>query len=274
MTHTRILSLPFWRAKRMALAVLPHVSSDDVTPVLTMADVQGPYLVGTDRYSVGRFTLQDPDTAAREPDPKRIDAPVKYGGVSRERHAAEHRSWEEQTLVTMAENGESVTEFAEPNFFIPRGALQRLSTLHKGLTLHSPERARVRITLTGLTSAGSLRESPQTPYLTVDVVEPLGADESMVTLSQTWVAARGNYPPVGRLVDQWEPDEGEGGARFSLMPHNLGKISRFAGRYEPFVLEAGKGKTGGKQYEKLGPMRVKIGTDFVALLQPNLLMDR
>lgn len=44
-------------AKHLAAALIPHISTDDVTPVLTGAQVVGKYAVATDRYTVGRFDL-------------------------------------------------------------------------------------------------------------------------------------------------------------------------------------------------------------------------
>lgn len=58
------LTLPLYEAKRACAAILPHTSSDDVTPVITCAYVEGKSIVGTDRYTVARHELS---TAPSEP---------------------------------------------------------------------------------------------------------------------------------------------------------------------------------------------------------------
>lgn len=50
-------SLPLVQAKEAFAAVLPHISTDDVTPVITCAEMRGTRIVATDRYSVAGFEL-------------------------------------------------------------------------------------------------------------------------------------------------------------------------------------------------------------------------
>ncbi len=49
--------MPLSVAKEMALMLLPHISTDGVTPVLTGAYIDGQYAYATDRYTVGRYDL-------------------------------------------------------------------------------------------------------------------------------------------------------------------------------------------------------------------------
>lgn len=57
-----MLSMPLLDAKRLAAALLPHISKDTVTPVLTHVAFQrgsegGVFAYATDRYTVGRYDL-------------------------------------------------------------------------------------------------------------------------------------------------------------------------------------------------------------------------
>lgn len=51
------ITLPLMEAIEACAAVLPHTSKDDVTPVITTANLEGGRLVATDRYTVGAFKL-------------------------------------------------------------------------------------------------------------------------------------------------------------------------------------------------------------------------
>lgn len=51
------LTLPLVEAKQAFAAVLPHVSTDDVTPVITCAQIEGKSILATDRYTVARHEL-------------------------------------------------------------------------------------------------------------------------------------------------------------------------------------------------------------------------
>lgn len=55
--NTRKLTLPIFEAIEACAAVLPHVSADDVTPVITVACITGDTITATDRYTVGQFKL-------------------------------------------------------------------------------------------------------------------------------------------------------------------------------------------------------------------------
>ena len=51
------LSLPITEAVRACAAVLPHISTDVMTPVLNAAHVKDEWLTATDRYTVARHVL-------------------------------------------------------------------------------------------------------------------------------------------------------------------------------------------------------------------------
>lgn len=245
MTLTRTINMPLARARTMAQAILPHVGTDTVTPVLTVANVSGGFVTGTDRYSVGRYRLQE---GTAEP------------------AANEREAWESRVEVRLWQDGERVEEFTE-DFFIPRGALVMLAGLNKRSMLRDEFMARVGLTLSGSVKPGTM---DRLRLLTVSILERGIRDSELTeTSSRVFEAPAGNYPPVGRLIEQWEPYDGTGDVRFSLMPANISKITRFAGRYDPIIMEAGKA-TGGKRHN-LAPMRVTIGDDFVGLLQPNII---
>ena len=55
--NTRKLTLPIFEAIEACAAVLPHVATDPVTPVITVAHITGDTITATDRYTVGRFNL-------------------------------------------------------------------------------------------------------------------------------------------------------------------------------------------------------------------------
>lgn len=54
-------SLPLVIAKQAFASVLPHISTDDVTPVITCANFDGKSIVATDRYTVAQHTLGEED---------------------------------------------------------------------------------------------------------------------------------------------------------------------------------------------------------------------
>ncbi|MFF8817838.1 hypothetical protein ACF07D_07565 [Leucobacter sp. NPDC015123] len=56
-TEKPSVTLPLMEAIEACAAVLPHASKDDVTPVITTANLEGDRIVATDRYTVGAFTL-------------------------------------------------------------------------------------------------------------------------------------------------------------------------------------------------------------------------
>ena len=51
------VTIPLMEGIEACSAVIGHVSKDDVTPLLTRAQLKGDRLIGTDRYTVGTFRL-------------------------------------------------------------------------------------------------------------------------------------------------------------------------------------------------------------------------
>lgn len=51
------ITLPLLEAIEACAAVLPHVSKDRITPVITTASITGNTITATDRYTVGQFKL-------------------------------------------------------------------------------------------------------------------------------------------------------------------------------------------------------------------------
>src|SRR5690625_4594828 len=56
---TTTYTLNLVEAKRAFAAILPHVSGDDVTPVITCALIDGNHIMATDRYTVARHALSE-----------------------------------------------------------------------------------------------------------------------------------------------------------------------------------------------------------------------
>lgn len=228
---TRSISLPLHMARTAAQAILPHVSKDDVTPVLAHAAIFGDTLAASDRYSVGTYSI------ASAPEPQR--------------DTREHEDWKVTGEVRRAGDWD-----AEP-FGIPRAALYRMTTigtqslLPKNMTHHH-----CRVTLAEEHDEASKRH-----------VLWLGLEDDGTCVYRQafamWHPLR--FPPFLSLIEGWEPDD-SGTARFGLMPFNLAKITRFAGSHEPIEVTAGKASKPG-----FGPMKVAIGERFVGLIQPNLI---
>jgi hypothetical protein len=229
---TRTISLPLHMARTAAQAVLPHVSDDDVTPVLTHACITGDSLVGTDRYSVGRYSI----ASEEEPAPD----------------SREHEDWERSGEVRRSGDG------WDEDFAIPRAALIRLASIGPGQTL-LPRTLQHHCRVV-------IREDLSNEKF--PIVWVALEDDGTRVYEQAYHRHVGiRFPPVARLIEEWTPST-DGTARFGLMPFNLDKITKFAGRHEPIEVIAGAAQRKGV----LGPMKVVIGTRFVGLLQPNLLV--
>lgn len=251
----RQINMPFERAKMAAQAVLPHVSSDDVTPVLTVAVVRDDRLVATDRYSVGVFTLQ-------EPKPKEFE---KWSKDQRD-------GWTEHRTVSL----EGTLEEGDPtwaeDFMIPRAALLRISTLSKQMTMHGllmgtrivirEEFGEWRVSRTRTTE-----NKVHDRRIIVEVVDAAG----LVEWSQRFAVTDGRFPPVGKLLDEWKPAQSGEQVAFGLMGSNLAKIIRFAGKHTPFLITAGEPTRNiNGEAIKNAPMMVEVGEDFRALIQPTI----
>jgi hypothetical protein len=83
----------------------------------------------------------------------------------------------------------------------------------------------------------------------------------------------GNYPPVGRLVDGWEPSEDAYGLLLNAyFLARFEKSCKALAPKDPPVIGVELGKT--SQYSKTAPIRIRIGENFDGLLQPNLPTQR
>ena len=249
------VDLPLWRAKIAAQAILPHVSTDDVTPILTVAHIGGGYLTATDRYSVGRFTLQDQE----EPPARNTDS---RHGESEEHYQARLEDWRAQHEVRYFAAGQRTTDTQE--MLVPLDALRRISTLSSALLpcgKVAEMTARVRI------EAHEGQPHVREEYITYKWVDVILYEQDRAVLRQTFLGVTGMMPPVGRLLDEWVPAEEAGTLNFTSW--NLAKMTKFAGAREVIRLTAGKSTVA---HHKLAPTRLEVGKDFVALLQPNLAL--
>lgn len=248
------VDLPLWRAKRAAQAILPHVSTDDITPILTTARVGGGYLLATDRYSVGRFTLQGTD----------VDQPVKNTdiryGETEEHYQDRLEEWRNMHEVRYFQAGERTTDTQE--MLVPLDAIRRVSTLSAALLpcgKVAEKTARVRI------EAHEPQPHVKPEYITYKWVDVLLYEQDRAVFRQTFLGVIGALPPVGRLMDEWAPAEEPGTLNFTAW--NLSKMTRFADRNDIIRVTAGKP---GSSQPRLAPTRLEVGSDFTALLQPNL----
>lgn len=60
--NTHDITLPLAEAKEAFAAVLPHISADPVTPILTCAYIDENQIIGTDRYTVAKHALSTEPT--------------------------------------------------------------------------------------------------------------------------------------------------------------------------------------------------------------------
>lgn len=247
---TRTISLPFFKAKEAATAVLPHVSNDDVTPVLTHAVIRERHLLATDRYSVGDYDLAFPE---------RPKEPLTKDDRVLRRHAAEVEDWERRAEVRYTQNDEA-DDWAEP-FYLPRAALQRISTFNERQSTVSRDMLSYsRVTIT----EGTMGPATASTLTTIVGLH----DGDLEVFRQVFVRARFNtFPPVWKLLDEWKPQE-EGTPEFALMPEHLRKVFSMVPKYQPFKITAGAPTTGHKQ----GPMMAVVGDHFRALIQPSLIL--
>lgn len=252
----RSISLPLLHAKRLAQAVLPHVSADDVTPSLTWATIHGGVLYGTDRYSVGAYKIISPEKPVREMG----SLAARITAESPERYEAKVKDWEERAEVRFGGEG-----WEEP-FYIPRAALKRLATLNEAQTTSGVRNLldRVRVTIT---------ESPESTLYGHQVI--IGVQEgSLESFRQVFNRAKsGVFPPVWTLFEKWEPQK-TGPVEYGLNANLLGKIAATLPKYEPFKMTAGEPTRNAATGEviKQAPMMVEVGTDFRILVQPVLLL--
>lgn len=257
---TVAIDMPLWRARMAAQAVLPHISTDDVTPVLTVAHAVNGYLVASDRYSVGQFTLQGQDTP--RPDRSLVGAAVKYGGISEERYQALLEDWEAQHEVRYYADGERTTDTQE--MLIPLDAIRRMATLSSRLLpCGRVAEATARVVIEARDGQPHVREE----YLTHKWVDVVLYEQDRQVFRQTFLGVTGMHPPVHRLLAEWVPAEEAGTLNFTTW--NLAKMTKFAAPREIIRLTPGKPAENMRQH-KLAPTRLEVGKDFVALLQPNL----
>lgn len=106
------------------------------------------------------------------------------------------------------------------------------------------------------------------PGESADVVVAISL-KGRVERSQAFDEVKGNFPPVQRLLDSWQP--AETAAVQSLAPVHLEKVTTFAKRNykdRPVLMEPGNNEAAPS---KPGPMRATVGS-LTALIQPNLIL--
>jgi len=220
------ITVPLADAKHLAAALLPHISTDLVTPVLTGFQVAGKYAVATDRYTVARYDLTN-------------------------------------VLV-------GADEVPEPIWF-PRAALAWVKTIGQASLLYDFATGRYHVRF----SSVKHERYESSDYVQVEVIWMGGEDEpnfEEVHLLRRFTTrgARGNFPSVDRLFEQFLPGET---AVIGLGAEQVEKFTayaKFANRPAPIKITFPRANATGN---KLMPSLVEIGQRFKGLIQPNIILD-
>lgn len=261
------LTLPVFEAVEMARAVHPHVSKDDVTPVLTTAVIRGGAVIGTDRYSMVRYaplalqrrqyrTLGHVD---REPEPFPEDAPdaLLWDG--------DHRG----DLPIPGAALRLIAGISRKDTVNPGGLLPGHRVVIEADTMGRREGEEQADYAERLNAR---REAKVNPTVTVSLIDHAGQVEFM----RRFAALEGTFPPVERLIAEWAPAAEPGPVGW--MAGTLDKATTFA-RWArlPFRMEQGATpKHNGRTTSRLAPVRVTVGTKadegrLVMLLQPTII---
>lgn len=229
-----------WEAIEACSAVLPHISKDDVTPVITCAQIQGNAIRATDRFTVAEHELSESLDDGTLMIPR--DA-VNWIARIVTKHLLHHPTAGGYT-VTIRGNDPDIyagtLDPHEPN--LPEGEFATRTEARGGI-LHE------------------FRESP----IRVTVDSRDGGTEAM----RAFRPIHGTFPPVGRLLTEFKPSADV--AEVALGPVHLEKFTTWARKWhreQPLRFELSAREGGGG---KPGPIRVTYGK-FRGLIQPNLLL--
>ena len=239
MTTTTTIAAPLAAFAEAAAATLPHLSKDDVTPILTTARVtrdpeRGVIVAGTDRYTVGEYVIPSDDTA---------------------RH------------FESAEVADPSTD--DPAILIPRDALEWIAKLtYKSLRRGggraggdmSPAYAHTVI----IEHATKDDHDPGTLTVTVRHTGT-GSDER----SQAFDGFIGNFPPVQRLLPALDAEPFPLFPNVGIDPAHLKRVMDYATKHHkgaPIVF-AGTGDEATNGSHKRTPILATIG-NLRALIQP------
>lgn len=200
------------QAKEAFAAILPHVSSDDVTPVITCAYIDGDQILATDRYTMARHGLGAKAT----------------GPILLPRAAV--------AFIARFNLRGLLFPGAQPSYTVTIQAMPPVSDEYQAGKPIQPTRVSISGDVWG---------------------------EERVMLFEHY---RGNFPPTGRLLDEFKPS----GEAYSvgLAPEHLDKVLKFAHQYHrgrAVDFELGTPTSSGKP----SPVRARIG-GLAALIQPNL----
>ena len=239
---THKITLPLFEAIEACAAVLPHASTDDVTPVITCASITGDRIVATDRYSVGTFKLShqlDDGAAIMLP----LDALKWVARIVTKHLIDDPRLMALDSYTVTIEAPESTTPGRPPKFWPGVKPVTGASAA-------------------GLAEAQAWRDK-QVVAVSVE------SKQHGVEMLRKFRPVFGNFPPVGRLIDEHKPSREH--PTVALGPRQLEKFTGYAKKYHrdaalKFTLSATDNPN------KPGPVFITIGDKFVGLLQPNLLL--
>lgn len=234
-----------WNAIAACASVLPHVSKDDVTPVITCASISGNTIVATDRYTVAEYTL--------------------------------HSSLPEGSILLP---GEAVKWIAR---IVTKNLLDYPVVGHYTVTITGPDPdifAGIPSDTDGTQSAHELAQATirqaaasdefNKQVLTVTVESETNGVEAM----RAFRPVRGTFPPVARLLKEFKPfTEGDAPSGVLLGSAQLEKFTTWARRWyrdRPLRFEMSK-STDATMHAPVKPGPVRISIDrFRGLIQPGL----
>lgn len=225
------LMLPLITAQRVSAGLLLGASTDDVHPTLMGAMVRHDRIVSTDRYLISEILAEDlPALTGNQP--------IMYEA---------HRPIQESRWDMARGDSE--------DYFIPNDALTwAVKITHNSLRMGKPLAENYLVEW-----VPDVEKRVVTAYLHA----PDGTQER----SQTFDVPGGNYPPVEKLTERWEPslDAYEVGLPAKRMSAVLAFIAKHSDRPAVFKL----GSKGNEPYKSV-PFRV-TGAGVRFTLQPEMI---
>lgn len=220
------LTFPLAEAIAAFSAVLPHASKDDMRPVICAAMVTHEYVIATDRYSVGRWTW----------------------------HTGIQPNVSDDVKLAQAANN-LTTEIV-----IPCEAVEWVTKIALAKLRHTSGNSSFGVNLYALTITKTVSED----HKVQDDITLAITFSGKVERSQAFDVMVGNYPPVNRLLEDWEP--ADNAVPVGIEPSRLERVTTFAKRTykeQPVKMEIGKTSNPSKP----GPMRLTID-QLTAIIQP------
>lgn len=228
-----------WSAIEACASVLPHISNDDVTPVITCASISGDKITATDRYTVAQHSLA---------------VGLAEGSILLPRAAVAWiaRIVTKNLLEHPVAGGYTVTITApDPD-------------IYAGLKSDMDQPGQTAADLSdGVIQRSEALDRFNQAMVSVTVECEARGVESM----RAFRPVAGTHPPVARLFDEFKPLTEGDAAIVHLGPSQLEKFTTWARKWHrerPLKFELSK-----SEGNKPGPVRVTID-NFRGLIQPNI----